>query len=149
MNSWQKKLRSVNEEGLTAKSCDSADAKLVGSFERRATAAADDCRAISTGKRIGNFDGTLWTVQNVLAVRRRWRCSGHVQQRITRRNERGGADGYSSPVGMIPAFSTIRITVRCGARVRCSTPLGTTKPCPGESSTSRASRSISNLPSTT
>ncbi len=33
------------------------------------------------------------------------------------------------PVGMIPAFSTIRITVRSGARVRCITPFGTTKPC--------------------
>src|SRR5262249_38620798 len=54
-----------------------------------------------------------------------------------------------SPVGMIPAFSTIRMTVRCGARVRCITPLGTTKPWRGSSSTVRPSRSISSRPSTT
>jgi hypothetical protein len=54
-----------------------------------------------------------------------------------------------SPVGTIPAFSTIRITVLCGARVRCTMPFGTTKPCPGTSSTMRSSRSMSSLPSTT
>src|SRR5690242_9256025 len=53
-------------------------------------------------------------------------------QRITRRNKLSGADGYSSPVGTIPAFSTISMIVRCGARVRCSTPLGTTKPWPAK-----------------
>ena len=49
---------------------------------------------------------------------------------------------FQLPVGMMPAFSTIRITVRCGARVRCIVPCGTTKPCPGASSTMRPSRSI-------
>ena len=29
---------------------------------------------------------------------------------------------HLSPVGIMPAFSIMRITVRCGARVRCSTP---------------------------
>ena len=33
-----------------------------------------------------------------------------------------------SPVGTMAAVSTIRITARSGARVRCTTPLGTTKP---------------------
>ena len=35
---------------------------------------------------------------------------------------------YRSPVGMMPAPSTIRMTVRSGARVRWTTPFGTTKP---------------------
>src|ERR1051326_213008 len=56
---------------------------------------------------------------------------------------------YLSPVGTIPAFSTIRITVRWGARVRCSTPFGTTKPCCGVSSIVRSSRSIRKRPATT
>src|ERR1022692_1290645 len=30
---------------------------------------------------------------------------------------------------MIPAFSTMRITLRSSARVRCTTPRGTTNPC--------------------
>ncbi len=59
---------------------------------------------------------------------------------------RGGSlhQGSPLPVGMIPAFSTIRITVRRRARVRCITPFGTTNPCRGESSTVRSLRSISN-----
>ncbi len=35
----------------------------------------------------------------------------------------------------MPAFSTIRITVRFGARVRWTIVSGTTNPCPGASST--------------
>ena len=54
-----------------------------------------------------------------------------------------------SPVGMIPAFSTMRTTVRSGARVRCRTPWGTTKPWRALSSTVRSSRSIKNRPSIT
>jgi hypothetical protein len=50
--------------------------------------------------------------------------------------------GRQLPVGMTPAFSTMRITVRWGARVRCTTPFGTTKPCLGASATVRPSRSI-------
>ena len=53
------------------------------------------------------------------------------------------------PVGMIPAFSTISITVRSKARVRCTTPRGTTKPCRGANSTVRSSRSTNSRPSTT
>src|SRR5438045_5333636 len=53
------------------------------------------------------------------------------------------------PVGIIPAFSTISITVLSGARVRCITPFGTTVPCRGPSSIVRPSRSINSLPSTT
>ena len=65
------------------------------------------------------------------------------------RERTGSLSLHQSPVGMIPAFSTIRMTVRCGARVRCRTPLGTTMPCHGASSTVRSSRSMSNCPSTT
>ena len=54
-----------------------------------------------------------------------------------------------SPVGTIPALSTIRITVRSGERVRCKTPLGTTNPCLGLSPTVRPSRSMVSSPSTT
>ena len=64
----QKKLGSVNEERLSAKFCDSADAKLVGGFEGGAAAAADHGRTISTGEGIGDFNGALWAVEDVLAV---------------------------------------------------------------------------------
>src|SRR5690242_14435640 len=37
-------------------------------------------------------------------------------------------EGYQSPVGIISSRSTMRITVRFGARVRCRTPRGTTNP---------------------
>ena len=53
------------------------------------------------------------------------------------------------PVGTIPAFSTMRITQRSGARVRCTTPRGTTKPCRGSNSIDRPSRSMMKRPSTT
>ncbi len=56
---------------------------------------------------------------------------------------------FQFPVGMIPTFSTMRITVLCGARVRCRTPLGTTVPCLGPSSIVRPSRSINSFPSST
>lgn len=56
---------------------------------------------------------------------------------------------YLSPVGTMPAFSTIKITARFGARVRCWTPRDTTNPCRGSSSIVRPSRSISSFPSTT
>ena len=59
------------------------------------------------------------------------------------------AVGYQFPVGTMPAFSTMRITVRSTARVRCTTPLGITNPWRGPSSTVRSSRSIRSLPSTT
>jgi len=65
------------------------------------------------------------------------------------RTLRGDVAARQSPVGIIPAFSTMRITVRSGARVRCRTPLGTTKPCRGASSTVRCSRSIKKRPWTT
>ncbi len=54
-----------------------------------------------------------------------------------------------SPVGMIPAFSIMRMMERTGARVRCTTPFGTVKPWRGFSSTTRSSRSTQNSPSTT
>ena len=54
-----------------------------------------------------------------------------------------------SPVGSMPLFSTIRTTVRSGARVRWTTRRGTTKPCPGSRATVRGSRSMSSCPSTT
>src|SRR5262249_41783010 len=54
-----------------------------------------------------------------------------------------------SPVGIMPAFSTIRMTVRCGARVRCTVPFGTTNPCRGARATVPPSRSIRSWPSTT
>src|SRR5262249_13608562 len=57
--------------------------------------------------------------------------------------------GQSSPVGTMPAVSTIRITTRSGARVRCLTPLGTTNPCHRCRSTDRSSRSIIKCPSRT
>ena len=65
--------------------------------------------------------------------------------------------GGQLPVGTIAAVSTMRITVRSGARVRCSTPFGTTNPSRGCSSTTRpgvtpsasGSRSMSKVPSTT
>jgi len=38
------------------------------------------------------------------------------------------------PVGTIDAVSTIRMTVRSGARGRCMTPFGTTNPWRGRSS---------------
>ena len=49
--------------------------------------------------------------------------------------------GQVSPVGTIAAVSTMSTTARSGARVRCTTPFGTTKPCWGASSTTRPSRS--------
>src|SRR5262249_54089586 len=54
-----------------------------------------------------------------------------------------------SPVGITPAPSTMRMTVRSGARVRCMTPFGTVKPCLGPSSTVRPSRSMTHRPSIT
>lgn len=45
-----------------------ADAKLVGGFERSAAAAADHRRTISTRKRVSDFNGALWTVEDVLSV---------------------------------------------------------------------------------
>ncbi len=60
-----------------------------------------------------------------------------------------GATVHVSPVGMTPAPSIMRITVRSGARVRCITPFGTVNPCRGVSSTVRPSKSITKRPSTT
>src|SRR5260370_35234899 len=57
--------------------------------------------------------------------------------------------GLQSPVGMISAPPTIRMTVCFGAGVRCRTPFGTTKPCRGPSSTTLSSRSIRQWPSRT
>src|SRR5437764_44200 len=54
-----------------------------------------------------------------------------------------------SPVGITPAPSIMRMTVRSGARVRCMTPFGTVKPCRGPSSTVRPSRSMTHRPSIT
>src|SRR5262249_25679663 len=54
-----------------------------------------------------------------------------------------------SPVGTMPAFSTMSMIVRFGARVRWSTPLGTTKPWPGSRGTSRPSMSTNSWPSST
>jgi len=54
-----------------------------------------------------------------------------------------------SPVGTMPAFSTIKITARSGARVRCTSPFGTTNPSRGPKSTERSSRSIIEWPSRT
>ena len=45
--------------------------------------------------------------------------------------------------------STIKITVRSGARGRWRTPFGTTKPCRGARLITRSSRSIRNRPSST
>ena len=53
------------------------------------------------------------------------------------------------PVGTIVPFSTIRIAVRRGARVRCRVLFGTTNPWRGPSSTVLSSRSIKSRPSTT
>src|SRR5437870_11862196 len=54
---------------------------------------------------------------------------------------------YASPVGTMAAVSTIRITARSGARVRCLTLLGTTNPWCGCRSTERSSRSMTKCPS--
>jgi hypothetical protein len=54
---------------------------------------------------------------------------------------------YASPVGTMAALSTIRMTARFGARVRCLTPLGTTNPCCGCRSIERSSRSTMKCPS--
>jgi hypothetical protein len=56
---------------------------------------------------------------------------------------------FQFPVGMMAAFSTIRTTVRCGARVRCRTPLGTTSPWRGSRVTTRPWRSMRSWPSIT
>lgn len=61
----------------------------------------------------------------------------------------GGQPAPQFPVGMMPPVSTINITVRCGARGRCMTPLGITVACRGPSSKLRSSRSMNNRPSTT
>jgi hypothetical protein len=45
-----------------------ADAEFVGSFKRCAAAAADHGRTIAARKGIGDFNGALWTVENVLSV---------------------------------------------------------------------------------
>jgi hypothetical protein len=52
-------------------------------------------------------------------------------------------------VGTMPEFSTMRMTVRSGARVRWRTVRGTTNPWPGLSSIVLSFRSIRSLPSTT
>ncbi len=54
-----------------------------------------------------------------------------------------------SPVGLTPAPSIIRTTVRSGAAVLCITPFGTVNPCFGSSTTFRPSNSITKRPSTT
>ena len=52
------------------------------------------------------------------------RCYNNREQMVRPRR-------YASPVGTMAAVSTIRMTARSGARVRCLTPLGTTNPCCG------------------
>jgi len=92
------------------------------------------------------------------ASHQRRACSACTRPRCrhSRRRCCGSARSGSSrecldqlPVGTMVAASTIRITVRSGARGRCMTPRGTTKPCCGSSVTDRSSMSMMNCPDTT
>jgi hypothetical protein len=53
------------------------------------------------------------------------------------------------PVGITVLPSIMRMTVRSGALVRCTTPFGTVKPCWENSSTERSAKSIISFPETT
>ncbi len=121
----------------------------------------------SGGARGGQAEGGLFPVSHstpATMVARSRRESGFLSQRDNRKRqtqkagikkgraaerEMVGNLRHPSPVGTTPAGSTMRITVRSGARVRWRTPRGTTKPCCGSSSTVRPSRSTSSRPSTT
>src|SRR5215212_1241550 len=57
-----------------------------------------------------------------------FKCRWTLYDRTKNRSD-AWCDPAQSPVGTTPAPSNIRITVRSGARVRCTTPRGTAKPC--------------------
>jgi pimeloyl-ACP methyl ester carboxylesterase len=144
---------------------DEAEAEGVDRFVRRSGGVRDlSQRLVAPATRVGR------------AILQRAALDGNATRRTFRGARGAGAtrEGHSRvlpapprrarrrlggqlPVGTIAAVSTMRITVRSGARVRCSTPFGTTNPSRGRSSMTRpgvtpsgfGSRSMSKRPSTT
>src|SRR5215469_7833372 len=80
-------------------------------------------------------------VEGVVAVPERQPLR-EIRRRHRANDRRAGSRGHASPVGTIAAVSAMRITVRSVARVRWTTPFGTTKPWLGSSSIDRPSRSM-------
>ena len=74
------KLGSVNEDQFRAKRKQSADAKLIGGFEWRSTAAADDRRTISACEWVSDLDATLRAIKSLLTVGRGFGCRWHGGQ---------------------------------------------------------------------